>query len=408
MKTNNIINLLKLKLDIPNSIEKGIINLFGVEFIKDINEKIRNQIYNKHETFFDNNCISYNGLHKEYTIYYLPANFYKVWRPLTDLLEKSQIKQVSSILELGSGPGSTTFGLLEFYRYLAIENFDLIFEVQIDLVEKEKGFIEIFDFLFNHYKKDIPSNLIIKINKYNMNMLEFFKQMVNQKYDYVIESNMLNPNEEVDMDEYNLFANDIKKYLNPNASIILIEPAKKELSEKLRSLKSLLENNGLSTFSPCSCAVALCKQFPIAIVDLRGVSLLNDLGKYNIISKNKISTKHNFEYFILRNDNLKKYKQISNKIALGDLQHHIDENINFKAYILYFRKFDNEYRIKVCDGTLCDGSEVWIRIPEMVFNDLKLDFSSVGRGGIINVKRAKVENKRNIVCLLSTAIELER
>ena len=46
-------------------------------------------------------------------------------------------------LELGSGPGSSTFGLIEFFKYLAYDNHLTEFILELTLVEREHEFIAI-------------------------------------------------------------------------------------------------------------------------------------------------------------------------------------------------------------------------------------------------------------------------
>ena len=111
MKFDKIIQTYENQPEIPKEIEESIINLFGVKKLREIQDKtalakrIANLFYSEGET-------SYKQNHKEYTLYYLPVNFYKVWQPLIDLLKYNLIHERFKILELGAGPGSCTFGMI--------------------------------------------------------------------------------------------------------------------------------------------------------------------------------------------------------------------------------------------------------------------------------------------------------
>lgn len=67
-----------------------------------------------------NENVNYFKLYLPYLMYYLPANVFKVWKPIIDLLVKNELKPELSILDLGAGPGSVPIGIIEFYKELAL------------------------------------------------------------------------------------------------------------------------------------------------------------------------------------------------------------------------------------------------------------------------------------------------
>ena len=123
-------------LKIPNSIEKALLSLYSVDRISDLKSSYKDNMSQKMKMFasFDN----YANKHKEYTLYYFIVNFYKIWRPLLDLYYSGQLNENINVLEVGVGPGSATFGLIEFYKHLAIENLNKEFNLKFTLIEKEK------------------------------------------------------------------------------------------------------------------------------------------------------------------------------------------------------------------------------------------------------------------------------
>ena len=64
----------------------------------------------------------------------------KIWRPLLDLAITDSLESSCRVLELGAGPGSATFGLIEFYKYLAFDNYSTEFYIDITVVEREDTF----------------------------------------------------------------------------------------------------------------------------------------------------------------------------------------------------------------------------------------------------------------------------
>ena len=117
MINNTIFRLVNQRLDIPMEIHKSIVRLFHVNELNEISKEDVKKCFLYHNgKEFKKDLTNYQLHLEEYTLYYLPVNFYKIWRPLTDLLEKNQIRTKCSILELGSGPGTSVLGLIEFYK----------------------------------------------------------------------------------------------------------------------------------------------------------------------------------------------------------------------------------------------------------------------------------------------------
>lgn len=93
-------------------------------------QKIKNHI----QDLFSLGKTNYENNELFYSLYYLPNNIFKIWVPLTDLLYRKLLKTNMCALELGAGPGTSTFGLLEFYREMALINPQQIYRIEIDIV----------------------------------------------------------------------------------------------------------------------------------------------------------------------------------------------------------------------------------------------------------------------------------
>ncbi len=411
MKSDNLINIYTSKpLDIPKTIELGLLSLYGVDNLLNISPQEKNKIYECHENFFMlEKTTNYDTCYKEYALYYLPVNFYKIWRPLIDLLKKNQIKNICNVLELGSGPGSSTFGLLEFYKHLALENKEITFIIKMDLIEIEKNFINVFKTIFSLYEKDLPRNLKVSINIFNEEVSSFIASNKN-KYDLIVESNLFNQNEKIVNVSQEEIANTLSSFLNPKSSIIFIEPAKYILSAPLRNFKSIMHKNGLTIYSPCNCD-SVCNQFTLASVNISNIKLIQDMSHNNLIDSKKNKCIHHFEYVVFRNDGLKKYifnrKAPKNFVKLCDLQDYINKTISFKAYITFFMdRNDPYYSFKICDGSLLTKKNIWLSLPKNIFEH-QFSVSNIGRGGIIIVKDAIVKSATSIECTLSSRVTME-
>lgn len=405
MKTNKIFEIVNAKKDLPKSIEKALANLYGVEKISDLSVCDKKRIYTVHNGFFNNGqTTDYSKTCNEYAVFYFPVNFYKVWRPMCDLLEKSQIKDRCEVLEMGCGPGSSTFGFIEFYKVLAGENPNKSFEITIYAVEQSKEFIDIMKGIYNLYKCEFPKNLSVNIYSVNSSVKDLLSKPIDKKFDYVIESNMINPNESLDGYGLRDFSAKIQGMLKPHASVIFIEPSEECLSKPLKELKKIMLQNGMTVYSPCSCGERTCKQFVMARVDISGILLLQELKRVSAIPNSKLKKYHNFEYVVFRNDELKKFEGFENTIKFSELSNHVGEKIKFKAYILI--KFDNDdsYRFKICDGSCEQKKEIWLDVPKSIFNE---KIEELGRGGFVSVKNAKIISDNRIACTISSSVQME-
>ena len=116
-------------------------------------EANRQQIRNSIRSLFSYGKTDYDNNELFYSLYYLPNNIFKIWVPLTDLLHRNLLQENLHVLELGCGPGTSTFGLLEFYREMATINSGQKYSVEIDVVEKQKNFLGLLKKIFREYVK---------------------------------------------------------------------------------------------------------------------------------------------------------------------------------------------------------------------------------------------------------------
>lgn len=405
METSEIIEKFEEYPKIPTEIEDSIINLFGVNNLHEINEK--NTLAQKISgLFYGGEKTKYDKLYKEYTLYYLPMNFYKVWRPLMDLLQYKILNTKLNILELGVGPGSCTFGIIEFFRILALDNPNEVFDISFYLIEKEKSFVEIFNKLYIKYKAIFPKNLnvIIKLDNRNLNdSIEFDDKM---KFDLIVESNMLNQNEQISKKVIENLVGICTKLLKPHSSIILIEPAGENAGNYLQKMKKRLMELSFACFSPCFCKSGECKQFAAAKTYIGKSQIIQGLRKMKSFSE--IKPYHYYEYAVLRNDGLVKYKSIDNKVLLKDIGSKVGEEISFKAFILASSNREKKIVLKICDGSLCERKDIWIEIPKAIIENNGISDVDVNRGEFIEVKQAKIIGKNNILCELHSKIKIMR
>lgn len=404
MKFDKIIQTYECQPEIPDVIETSIINLFSVNSLQELKNKT--DLANKISSLFCNETqTNYSQCYKEYALYYLPVNFFKVWQPFIDLIKYNLIHENFNILELGVGPGSCTFGMIEFFRVLALDNPKLSFKISFCLIEKEQEFIKIFNEIFNQYKIAFPTNLKIFIEWQN---IDLNKEITtgNTKYDLIIESNMLNHNEKISRKVIDNIIRFCSNNLKEHSSIIFIEPAKEITVNYLKRIKQELKQLSFNSFSPCSCNIVNCGQFASAKNYIGKSKIIKELKSINEFSK--LKNYHYYEYAIMRNDKLQKYKTFENKILLCNLKDNVGSDISFKAFILSTSNKADKISLKICDGSLCERNDIWVEIPKKILEAQGVSNIDVNRGEFLDVKQAKVVSSNKIICEIHSRIKIMR
>lgn len=396
MRYSLVESKIESKVDIPDTIHSGLLGLFNVRAVSEVGADEKQRIKSVISQMFNTGGQpGYDDYSREYALYYLPVNMQKIWRPLLDLAEGECLKEQCDVLELGAGPGSSTFGLMEFYRYLSIENSTRTFTLNITVVEMERHFIDVFHQLFEEYQKSIPDNLSVHIQVKNDEAFCFVDEQQDRNYDLIIESNMLNPNETVDSRGLERFAENVQQRLKKHSAVILIEPAKRVLSNHLRTVKRHMMEAGMTLYSPCSCGQATCRHFASAKVDIRQIRICRELSDEGVIKK-KLGY-HAFEYAVLRNDGLKKFDEFTTDGVLSELDAKEGSWVSFHGFILAIANPDNDtFALKICDGSLTENQSVWINIPKQKLVNKEINALTCGRGSLLKVKKAIVTHPNRL------------
>ena len=113
MNTSSIESKIEYLSDIPESIQRGLLNLFGIQAIDELTKEKKILLKNSISRLFSTTeQTDYDEYCRAYALYYLPVNMQKIWRPLLDLAITDSLESSCRVLELGAGPGSATFGLI--------------------------------------------------------------------------------------------------------------------------------------------------------------------------------------------------------------------------------------------------------------------------------------------------------
>ena len=86
MNTSSIESKIEYLSDIPESIQRGLLNLFGIQTIDELTKEKKILLKNSISRLFSTTeQTDYDEYCRAYALYYLPVNMQKIWRPLLDL-----------------------------------------------------------------------------------------------------------------------------------------------------------------------------------------------------------------------------------------------------------------------------------------------------------------------------------
>lgn len=395
----------------PETLERAILDYARKKHEAKINvAAVKNTV---EAMFTSGQVVDYSKIVEEYLLYYFIVNLFKIWKPLIDLSERKQLSQKLNVLEIGCGPGSSTFGLIEFYKFMAIEQPQIEFELSITLVEQYAEFLNAFEYLFNAYKSGLPDNLKVTIAKeYNQTVSDSIDFVGGVKFDLIYASNMFNSNEKFGIQNFISLMTNLKPHLENNGSIVIIEPADQKYSMPFLSLRNELQNDGVYTlYSPCNNMYAyphiLCDAFSMARVHLRQSDLLDYLKRERIITKTEHLV-HNFQYAVFRKDELTKYDIINKKHdKLCEISSKtVGDRVNIYANIITSNeKSDGAVGLLLCDGTLTGVCKVWLNLSSNDIKQHKLGIKII-RGERIVLKDAIVDAGNRIGVDTRTKMEV--
>jgi ribosomal protein RSM22 (predicted rRNA methylase) len=189
-------------------------------------------------------------LRKAYTSYFLPANIQKIHTPLRGLALHPDGLFANAklrILDIGSGPGTAIFGVMEFFS--GLDNppelkFTAVDQVPENLTEAER--------LFAVYRNATRLHASLRTVRATIERVE---NLPGEYFDVIVLSNVLNeliPYDEEKISRRISLLNDIcSRLLVDEGSCIIIEPALRETSRDMLKVRDGLLECGFRPYAPC-------------------------------------------------------------------------------------------------------------------------------------------------------------
>jgi ribosomal protein RSM22 (predicted rRNA methylase) len=244
------------------------------------------------------------GLRKAYLSYYLPSNLLKIHLPLKELsLHPKSIftKEHLRILDIGTGPGSATLGVLEFFPRLEKKPF-----LEFTAVDHVAENLKDAAMLYASYRERCGLDASLHTVKTSIEKVE---PLLKGHYDLIILSNVLNElfrhDEERIAKRVDILHHILRRFLAHDGSCIVIEPALHDTSREMLLLRDGLLAQGFHVYSPClmseNCpALVNPKDWCHEDVPWEPPAVIQEIDKLAGLRKDSLK----FSYLVLRKDGL--------------------------------------------------------------------------------------------------------
>jgi hypothetical protein len=195
-------------------------------------------------------------LRSGYLLYFLPLNLSKAEHVVRTLPEDTLVSGKIRILDLASGPGTSSLGFMSAYADFVRQK--KVKEVSLDftLIDQNYHILQDAKMLHDAYRDGIKKNLkgfdsSLTSRAYDLRRPKLARTLGNFKYHYIFVSNFLNELSERE-DILELVQDLVANHLDPQKGrLILIEPALRHPSRMLQWVRDSMIAKGASVHAPC-------------------------------------------------------------------------------------------------------------------------------------------------------------
>jgi SAM-dependent methyltransferase len=300
-------------------------------------------------------AISYRAGYRvlAYLAYQAPVSLIQFEHILHEMAADGLIKDRMRVLDVGSGPGTTSLATIHAWSRLSPG------EVSIFALEKETENLEASRFLVPAFATGDPSVRIPEPVQADLMSVE--QGALPRELDLIVFGNVLNELRTLPAGEKAALVEKISGTLAGDGTVVILEPADLENSLALRKVTMELVRKGMTLYAPCTslwgtaCRPDRCWTFregqPITPPRLMKRLAASDDGyRY-------LNTDIKFSYAVLRKDHLtrERYRIPRNAKALrlSRLQGHKNKRVNVVVAKMSgdLGGGHGDHVFKVCDGT---------------------------------------------------------
>ena len=328
-----------------------------------------------------------------YLAYHFPVYFMQAEYLIAMLAREGLLKESMTVLDVGTGPGVVPLAIADFYSRLDTA------QAVIHSVERSEEHIEAFMYLREQFTKK-GANASIKPPK-KMDITSPDLAAIPENVDLMIFSNVLNELPDTTVDSRADVVAKLAGHLDPEGSILIVEPADEENAMRMRALTVALAAKGLNIYSPCTfiwgtpCTAPRCWSFETA-PSIRLTRLMETLAHCED-SYRYVNTDIKYSYAILRKDGRKKeacrLPAGSKFLRLSKIHLHVGKRINVAGVKMSGELGDSRSHVyKICDGTA--RTPVYAVLPSYHITPENDTITQAPYGSILEMKGVLVRYNR--------------
>ncbi len=347
-----------------------------------------------------------------YLAYHFPVYFMQAEYLMKTLAAAGLLKREMRILDVGTGPGIVPLAVADF-----VSRLDNI-SVDIRSIEQSEEHLEAFRFLTDAYARGVRNATIHPPVQANIRSID--DRNIPDPVDLLVFSNVINEFEALSVDQQADLVMRFAGHVTRDGTILIVEPAEEITATRLRSLSRILQNRGLTIYSPCSflwgtrCDPSRCWSFETQ-PDIYPTMLMEALAAGKEPYR-YINTDIKYAYVILRKDNIVQnafrvppHAKVS---RFSKLHLHVNRRINVIAAKMSQDLGNSKTHVfRLCDGTA--AKPVYAMLPEYHRNPANNVILSAPYGAILSLNNVLVRYNRdhdsyNLLANRNTVVTLQQ
>ncbi|HIH44831.1 MAG TPA: hypothetical protein HA257_07120 [Candidatus Methanoperedenaceae archaeon] len=406
----------KLPANVEAAIESYIKSKFGRGWNRgDSGQRLREAVMRQKERYWSAAAGKYSALDMAaYLLYHFPVYFCQFQYLLYDLLAGGLLKNKICMADIGAGPGTITLAAMDFFSRLAgTGNKGNPVPILLKIVSVERSEEAIG--CYRHLTSELGTPNVL-IEEPRRESVLSMKSDLPTDVDLVVFSNVLSELGDNQASRARAVTS-LLKNANSNVTVMLIEPADRTNSTRLRATQGMLMRKGFTLYSPCTmiwgraCQPDNCWSFEdFGSIEAPGfmkkIAGAGEPYKY-------MNTDMKASYAILRKDGTVKrpYRAMRTKfMPLSQLSKNTGKVVNIAVAIMSSNIGDElDLLYKICDGST--PVPCYLAAPRHHLSGSRKDILRAGYGDIVEVyctlvRYNKKHNAYNMLVTGSTEVRL--
>lgn len=318
-------------------------------------EKIRAAVLVQKESYWkegSKKSVAYKGAYSVlgYMAYQMPGYTAEITEFFSSLILSGLIRQNFRVLDIGSGPGTTTVAVAR-----ALSCFPQM-HAEVVAVERADTHREAYAYLVPPLMKEFGG----RVTAEKPLSLDITKEIPEGQFDVIICSNVINELSSLSQDGKADLLVKLAAHLVYDGNLIVLEPADLENATRLRAVSRAAKERGLTIYAPCNdlrgvaCGVTPCWSFR-SYADVKPTNLMFALGG-EADAFRFVNTDVKFSYAVFRTDGHRKcgYRipADAKRARLSQIKRHVGKRIHVTVSVMSNDIGDaKNYLFLVCDGT---------------------------------------------------------